>query len=119
MPPRLTSVGRGPLILAMIAGVAALSLGGCGRRGQPEPPGQASGAPAAAPRRAASANAAAASPTTLATRPQALVENTPDDETGSEDQAASVSPQPTPGPATRRRRPYDVPKQPFILDPLL
>jgi hypothetical protein len=136
MPPRLTSVdlSAGPIAAGLrrltpllLAGVVAVGLSACGRRGQPEPPPDpaatqkpAAGSPSSSRGAVTTRGSASSAPTTLTTRPQALTENSPDDETDEEDPNAAVSPQPTPAPIGRRRaRSYQVPKEPFILDPLL
>jgi hypothetical protein len=62
-----------------------------------------------------SGTAVAATPTTLATRPGAIVTTSPDVEEEAAP-AAFVSPQPNP---VKRGRAYTVPNTPFILDPLL
>jgi predicted small lipoprotein YifL len=101
---------------ALLLCVAAL-LAGCGRRGPLEPPPEAGAKPAAQGSSAATARSQGRPPaTTLATQSGAAVQDTPDDETASEDLLSSVNPSPNP---TRRTRPYAVPKEPFLLDPLL
>ena len=128
MPSRRESPGRGSLIAILACLSASLLLADCGRRGAPEPPPDPS-APAPQSRRssegpsrtrggsAAAATVDAPRTTAIATAPNALTENTPDDETP-DDLGASISPQPAP-PPRRRSRAYQVPKEPFILDPLL
>lgn len=130
MSSRLTPIGRRPITLALLAGVMALGVSACGRRGQPEPPPDPNAVQTPAkPQRGAArggrdaAGGADAKPaaTTLATRPGATTTLSTEDDLDEEvDQSTTVSPQPTPQPASRRRRPsYQVPKEPFILDPLL
>ncbi len=131
MTSRLPAIRRGTLVAVLLAGTLALGLGACGRRGQPEPPPDPN-APAktqpdrsAPPRARAGASSSAGStaqpaPTTLATRPGAVTENSLDDDDAPDDPNAGVSPQPTPAPSNRRRgRAYQVPKEPFFLDPIL
>lgn len=133
MPPRLPAGGA--LRLALLAGVVALAMGACGRRGAPEPPpdpnarpapsrqgtgSQGTGTPSARSRSAAVSPQGESEPssTALANRSQALVQNTPEDEVEpAEDENFGASPQPVP--TSRRRKNYVVPKEPFILDPLL
>ncbi len=82
-----------PCRLVLVAGVLAFGLTACGRRGALEPP------PAAAvPAGATQARAEAE-------------DETPD----------TLLPSPAPAPSTARqqRRGYTIPKDPFILDPLL
>ena len=94
MPSPFPLAGRALLI----AGVIALSLAACGRRGAPEAPLTA--AELAAQQQGQQRQAAAAAADA-------------DDELGS----ATVR---TPVPTTRRRsRAYTIPQEPFILDPLL
>lgn len=112
----------------ILATVAALALGACGRRGPLEPP---DGSAAIAPPPAASAARPAptdrrlrtttttrgsAAPTTLATEPGAVVENAPDEDEDPNETALAVSPSPTP---RKRVRAFTVPNEPFLLDPLL
>ena len=98
-------------LLACAALLALLALPGCGRRGPLEPPG---GSAALAPGKRPEL---ASTPTTLATRPGAVVLDAPESELDEEERPAiSVSPSPTP---RKRGRAYEVPKEPFILDPLL
>ena len=115
-------VARGALVALCLGAVA-----GCGRRGPLEPPPEAAGlakAPAVAsagsakrPNAATARDGGQPPATTLATQGGAIVQDTPDDEAPeTENLVQSVSPSPTPG---RRRRPYAVPHQPFLLDPLL
>lgn len=128
---------RGQVLFALALGaLAASTLGGCGRRGPLEPPSGAavpppavSPAPAAepAPRggralpadrrlRPGAAAPASASPTTLTTGQNSIVEDAPEDALDEDDIATAVTPTPTP---RRRARAFVVPKEPFILDPLL
>ncbi|MDB5592010.1 hypothetical protein [Enterovirga sp.] len=112
------SARRAPLLALLMAGVMVLGLGACGRRGQPEPPSSAAPS-ASATGRAAVPGDARPNAGALATSPASRTQLTVDDETDEEDPNAGVSPQPTPVPARRRSRAYTVPKEPFILDPLL
>lgn len=125
MPPRLTPLGRRPITLALLAGVMALGLSACGRRGQPEPPVDPAARPA--PKAAATApatrgrSAVAASGTPPAAAqpgPSATLTGDDDAEDGDDPQALT-SPQPTPSSSRRKRPAYQVPKEPFFLDPLL
>jgi hypothetical protein len=81
----------------IIAGLIALSLAACGRRGSPEPP----------------LTAAELAAQQQGQQRQAGVVDDDDDDMGN---AAVMTPVPTP---RRRSRAYTVPKEPFILDPLL
>jgi len=92
MSPPLLPSGRALLI----AGLIVLSLAACGRRGAPEAPLTA--AELAAQQQGQQRQAAAA--------------DDDDDEAGN----AVMTPVPT---ARRRSRAYTIPKEPFILDPLL
>lgn len=129
MPSAESGFGSRALAGLLLVAVLNLGVGACGRRGQPEPPVDPSAPKTTAPaktsatrtRQDASADAAA-SPTTLATRPSALTSISPDadddEDALADDVNKGVSPQPTP--STRKRtRPYVVPKEPFFLDPLL
>lgn len=113
------------LLVVLLAGIAVFSVGACGRRGQPEPPPDPS-APAATqkpgasgrPGRGGSSATPNATPSNLVTRPNAGTVN--DDEDPDDDPAVAVNPQPTPTPTGRKRqRNYQVPKEPFLLDPIL
>jgi predicted small lipoprotein YifL len=115
-------------VLAARGALLALCLGavaGCGRRGPLEnPPGTPTLAAPPASSGSARRSSAGISPdagappaTTLATQQGALVQDTPDDEAPENDTLVpTVNPSPTPG---KRRRPYAVPHQSFVLDPLL
>lgn len=119
MPPLCPSARGALLCLA-----ALLVLAGCGRRGPLEPPVGAAAEPArpADPRlRPASTptTSAAATVSRLATEPAAGIIDTPEDEDNeesAENTALAVTPTPTP---RRRMREFAVPKEPFVLDPLL
>ena len=127
MISKTPNLGRA-LLVSSAALLVACALSGCGRRGPLEPPEAAASsapAPASGPadsrlRRSRTTTGQAASPnSTLTTRPAAVVEDTPEDETtppDGDDVLASVNPSPTP---RRRLRAYTVPKDPFVLDPLL
>lgn len=123
----LPRAGRGTLAICLLAGALALGLGACGRRGPLEAPPDAS-APLQ-PSKVAPPGAKAKTPkTSRRTEPetspaspgvrQAGVEDSVEDEAEEpeQEQTAVVVPTPTP---RRRGRAYDVPKEPFILDPLL
>jgi predicted small lipoprotein YifL len=131
-------------IAAMLAVVLLVSA--CGRRGPLEAPPDGSAASAAGPaspgaratgpgsRRSGAtngnngtapagqpgANGSATGPANLSTQPQAVTLDTPEDQTDPTD-PESILPSPTPPPPTgrKRNRGYLVPKEPFILDPLL
>lgn len=125
MTCRPGSAPRGPFLVVLIACLMTLAVGACGRRGQPEEPVNPA-APAAASKRTATApgtrgpeTRSASGGGVLATSPGSATQLTPDDETDEDDPNQGVSPQPTPTPARRRGRAYQVPKEPFILDPLL
>lgn len=125
---RLPSRRATTTLLGTTALLAALTVAGCGRRGPLEPPGgQAavsppSGAGVAADARVRPATRAkvttTAPATTLTTRGADVVADSPDspDDDEEEDTTQTVSPIPTP---KKRVRAYSVPKEPFILDPLL
>jgi predicted small lipoprotein YifL len=95
------SVGRILLVAALLAG----GLGGCGRRGAPE-------APLTAAELAAEQQRAQAGQPAL---PRAASDDDDDDESTVRSPLLTA-PVPT---ARRRSRAYTVPKEPFILDPLL
>ena len=123
MTCRPGSAPRGPFLVVLIACLMSLAVGACGRRGQPEEPVNPS-APAAASKKTATAPGSRGAEArtgagALATSPGSTTQLTPDDETDEDDPNAGVSPQPTPTAARRRGRAYQVPKEPFILDPLL
>ena len=80
--------------LLLTAAVLALSLAACGRRGPLEAP-----------------QAAAVSP-----QPRAQAQAASDDDGEEVAEATLPSPVPT---ARRRSRAYTIPKEPFVLDPLL
>jgi predicted small lipoprotein YifL len=126
MTPKTPSPGRG-LLVPCAALLLALTLSGCGRRGPLEPPEAAASSPQAqvtAPadprlrRTRTTAGQAAAPSTTLATRPGAIVQDTPDDDDSDPEMIQSVIPTPNPTPR-KRGQPYLVPNESFILDPLL
>lgn len=130
MKPDLPTTGRRFAACTAIL-LLGLALSGCGRRGPLEPAVDAAAAPAAAapaspatpverrlrPTRSGVSQAAAPS-TALATRPSAVVEDTPGEDEDEADTLQSVIPSPNPT-SRRRTRPYVVPTEPFILDPLL
>lgn len=132
MPSAESGFGSRALAGLLLVAVLSFGLGACGRRGQPEPPVDPSAPKTSAPparsssttrtRQDASGNDAPASPTTVATRPNALASTSPDadddEDAIAEDPNRGVSPQPTPS-TRKRNRAYDVPKEPFFLDPLL
>jgi predicted small lipoprotein YifL len=121
--------------LALLAGVVAASLTACGRRGPLEPPPD----PAAAAtqrqreelRRQRQGAVPAANPTGAAVAGQTEIpavaqarrsEGTPPtpDEDEVDELPSSIVPSPSPQPqGGGRKRGYTVPKDPFILDPLL
>lgn len=110
-PPTMTS--RQALLAVLLAGTLALSVGGCGRRGRPEPPPDPSGP--VKTQKASNAKSNKAQPT-FQTRPGVVAQD--DDDEDDDDQAVVVSPQPVPA-GKKKRQPYLVPKEPFILDSLL
>lgn len=136
MSPRSLATGRGHVSLCMVALLLAAGLSACGRRGALEAPPDASAAaarssgkgarPAAArPVTQADAtssepNADASRPNSITTQPQSVTLDTADDE-GTVDPDTAISPLPTPAaPNTRKRgRNFTIPKEPFILDPIL
>jgi predicted small lipoprotein YifL len=120
MPFPTLSAGRGPLFVCLAASLLALGLSGCGRRGPLEAPPDAP-PPRAAPAAARqAARAAAAQPPSIVTQPGSVTLDTPEDETDEEETASSLVAPPTPTPVPRKRgRGYTIPKEPFILDPLL
>ncbi len=84
----------------LMAGMLVLALGACGRRGPPEAP-------------LTSAELAAQQQ-----RAQARQQAEADDDDDNETRSATIM-APTPTPTRRRSRAYTIPKEPFILDPLL
>ena len=89
-----------PCRLILLAGLLAVALPACGRRGAPEAP-------------LTSAEIAAQQSGQARQQRQAAAEDD-DDEV---DEATVIAPVPTP--TRRRSRAYTIPKEPFILDPLL
>ena len=87
-----------PYRLILLAGLLAISLPACGRRGAPEAP-------------LTTAEVAAQQQSGQARRAQA-------DDDGDDDGVRAVT-VPTPTAPRRRSRAYTIPKEPFILDPLL
>ena len=85
--------------LVLMAGLLALALPGCGRRGAPEAP-------------LTAAEIAAQKQTGQAQGQQAQADD------GEDDGVRGVT-VPTPTATRRRSRAYTVPKEPFVLDPLL
>lgn len=110
-PPTFTS--RHALLAVLVAGTLALGVGGCGRRGRPEPPPLPGAETSAKDKRTAARDAKNQS--TFQTRPGVVANDDDDDD---DDEPVVVSPQPTVS-GKRKRQPYLVPKEPFILDPLL
>ena len=107
MPSPLTFAGR----IALTVGLFAAALGACGRRGPLEAPPDPT-VQAAAPRGVRGAPATQVTLQGQGANPAA--------DTDDEEEAPSVVTSPVPTPPTRaRRRGYVVPKEPFILDPLL
>jgi hypothetical protein len=100
--PTSETLMRPPLLVPgralIIAGLIVLSLAACGRRGSPEPP--------------LTAAELAAQQQGQQPRQAGAVDDDDDDVRN----AAVMTPVPTP---RRRSRAYTVPKEPFILDPLL
>ena len=86
--------------LLLIAALFAVGVAACGRRGAPEAP-------------LTAAELAAQQQQEQRQQQRAAVATDDDDEAGN---APVVAPVPTP---RRRSRAYTVPKEPFILDPLL
>ncbi len=126
MTPKTPNLGRA-LLVSSAALLVACALSGCGRRGPLEPPEAAASsapAPTSGPadsrlRRSRTTTGQATAPTsTLTTRPAAVVEDTPEDELDENETIQSVIPTPNPTPRKRNRN-YVVPKEPFVLDPLL
>ena len=100
----------------LIAGLVTLALAGCGRRGALEPP---PGPVVQAPPGARDARRPlGAVPSQVSLQGQGA---SPGSEVSEDDEPVSVvpSPVPTPPPTRSRNRGYVVPKEPFILDPLL
>ena len=102
MPSLTPSSGRLVLVAGLVA--LALALAACGRRGQPEPPPDPS-VPAA--RRQAAAQGLP---------PAQAAEAAGDEEAETETFVPTANPTPR---SRGARRGYVVPKDPFILDPLL
>lgn len=120
-----------------LAALLMLALPACGRRGPLEAPPDASAPTAPAPTRSGkpapadkrlrpgttSQRAQPVAPaSTLATQSAGIVTDSPDgpdtdDDDDPEQGSLLVNPQPTP--SKKRGRAYTVPKEPFILDPLL
>jgi predicted small lipoprotein YifL len=92
------SAGR----ILVLAGVLAVALAACGRRGPPEAPPDAS-----VPQPRAS-QAAGPGPTGAGV-----------DSIDDEEDEVVATPVPTPRPARNAKRGYTIPKDPFVLDPLL
>ncbi len=125
------------LFAGCLAVILTLALPACGRRGPLEAPPDASapaapvttksGKPAPADKRlrpgTTSQRAQPVAPaSTLATQSAGIVADSPDgpdaDDDDDPDQSSTlVNPQPTP--SRKRGRAYTIPKEPFILDPLL
>lgn len=119
MPFQSVPIGRA-LAACLLAGVLTSGLAGCGRRGALEAPDATAAATVPpgvkiAPPRNGPGRAESPAPTTLATQQAGIVADTPDD-SDEDDLLQSVNPSPTP---KRRSRAYGVPKQSFVLDPLL
>ena len=100
----------------LIAGLVTLALAGCGRRGALEPP---PGPVVQAPPSAREARRPlGAAPTAISLQGQGASPG--NDAVEEEDQASAIpSPLPAPPPTRTRNRGYVVPKEPFVLDPLL
>ena len=115
MPPSLTLAGR----MALVAGLIALALAACGRRGPLEPPPEPTVQAPRARAGGAPPPGAASSQITLQSQGATAGQDTSD---SSEEEQAAANPVlpvvPTP-PTRAPRRGYVVPKEPFILDPLL
>ena len=115
--------------LALIAGLILLGLTACGRRGSLEPPPDPAALAAEQRRAAARQQGGRVSPVSVPSseaRPAVEGEANPpgqaqvnDGGLGDEPGAESLIPTATPTGAGRRRRPFVIPKEPFILDPLL
>lgn len=106
-PPTLTS--RRALLSVFLAGTMALTVGACGRRGRPEPPPN----PDAAPKQSGKASTDKSKGKTA----QKASGDSDDDDTD-DDEPVNITPQPVPT-GRKKNRPFEVPKQPFILDSLL
>lgn len=126
MTSKTPNLGRA-LLVSSAALLVACVLSGCGRRGPLEPPeAAASSAPAQASgpadsrlRRSRTTTGQSTPPSSaLTTRPAAVVEDTPEDDADENETIQSVVPTPNPTPR-KRNRTYVVPKEPFVLDPLL
>ena len=94
MPSLMFSAAR----VLVIAGVLAVALAACGRRGPPEAPPDAS-----VPQQGTAQTAAGPASA---------------DDTDDEDPVVAT-PVPAPRPARNAKRGYTIPKDPFVLDPLL
>ena len=112
-PPTLTS--RMALLAVLLAGTMA--LGACGRRGRPEAPPDPK-APKTEQSKAADKKSAKAQPT-FQGRPGTVAQNDDDDDDDDQpeaEQAAGITPMPS---TRKKRQPFVVPKDPFILDSIL
>lgn len=126
MPSSPSQPRRGTRAAFAAALLVACGLAACGRRGPLEPPVDPSAAAPAGKGVAAEARVrpgaarrqTTAPSTALTTRQGSVVADSPDnpDEEDEEDATQAVNPIPTP---RKRVRAYAVPKEPFILDPLL
>lgn len=107
--PLTFSAGR----LVLVAGLICLSLAACGRRGALEaPPGPAVAKPEARP------TSRKVERTAVSSDPNVATLEAEEDEDPAEAAAEAIVPSPSPKPAKRSRN-YTIPKDPFILDPLL
>ena len=108
----------------LLAAVLVLAAAACGRRGALEAPPGASAAIAAPDRAAAKPARGARTASQPVASGASLAGNTldtPDDEADEPEFNGGVAPIPTPAtPGTRKRgRGFTIPKEPFILDPIL
>lgn len=133
-PARFRPAWR-PTLAGCLAVLMMLALPACGRRGPLEAPPDASapapttrsGKPAPADKRlrpgTTSQRAQPVAPaSTLATQSAGIVADSPDGPDTDEDddpEQGSLLVNPQPMPSKKRGRAYTVPKEPFILDPLL
>jgi predicted small lipoprotein YifL len=100
--------------VVLMAGLLVLALSACGRRGQPEAPPDPS--VPAAQRNAVQQGATVATPNAPAGGGPSGAAASDDDD----DETETFVPRATPTPAKRgAKRGYVIPKEPFILDPLL
>jgi predicted small lipoprotein YifL len=121
--------------LVLTVGLLVLALGGCGRRGPLESPltaeeaavqrqreearRQRQGEPLARPAPTGAAVAGQTEIPAVATARRSEANPPVPDEDEGDELPSNIAPTPIPTPQTGKRRGYVIPKDPFILDPLL